>query len=265
MVDNSTAEIDIEVLFPDEHLLLIKNGGNLGLATALNRGVDKAIALGFEDIFLFDQDSRIPDNFITDMLEFKRDKADPSTVIIAPNFIDTNIGTEARFSVLKKWRWHNVSCSDGIAPLFVSFAITSGTLLDAKLHKKLGPFRDDYFIDHVDSEYCLRSISKGLKVRINCNVRLSHQIGERCIKRLVGLTIKPNNHNHIRRYYIFRNGARLSFEYGSRFPSIITLNIARMIHEILSVLFFEENKPHKMRSIGKGILHGITNKMGKYT
>ena len=43
---------------------VIRNGKNRGIATALNLGVQRAISLGCEWIFTFDQDSRIGDGYI---------------------------------------------------------------------------------------------------------------------------------------------------------------------------------------------------------
>ncbi|GAB4295939.1 MAG: rhamnosyltransferase [Thiohalomonadaceae bacterium] len=262
VVDNSTRPIDFSLLEHCPALRLIRNGGNLGLATALNRGVQSALAAGINEIFLFDQDSRVPSGYIENMLLFKRDTAEKDCVIVAPNFIDTNIGTEARFSILNKWRWHNMSCSDTSSPMYVSFAITSGTLLDGTLHQKLGPFRDDYFIDHVDSEYCLRAISNGMKIKVNCAVVLQHTIGSRTMRKLLGITIKPNNHPPVRRYYILRNGVRTAIEYGWRYPSVISLNFARAMHELLAIVFFENNKRKKLAAVLVGTWHGIVNRMG---
>lgn len=262
VVDNSTSSIDLALLEQQPQIEVIRNGGNLGLALALNQGVDMALEKGINDIFLFDQDSRIPEAFIEKMLAFKREKAEDDCVVIAPNFIDTNIGTEARFSILEKWHWHNVSCSDRLEPLNVSFAITSGSLLDGRLYKKLGPFREDYFIDHVDSEYCLRASTQNMKIQVNCNVTLRHTIGARTIKKFLGITIKPNHHSPVRRYYIFRNGTRVSIEYGKNIPSVISLNIARLIHEILSVLLYEHSKWKKIKAMMIGLWHGIVGHMG---
>jgi rhamnosyltransferase len=42
--------------------------------------------------------------------------------------------------------------------------ITSGSLLSLAAYTAIGPFREDFFIDHVDTEYCLRARLKHYRV-----------------------------------------------------------------------------------------------------
>jgi rhamnosyltransferase len=43
--------------------------------------------------------------------------------------------------------------------------ISSGSALSAAAYRKLGPFREDYFIEYIDIEYCLRAVSQNVPVR----------------------------------------------------------------------------------------------------
>lgn len=47
------------------NLVIIKNHKNLGLAKALNVGIKNSISDGFKYVSLFDQDTYIPDNYIS--------------------------------------------------------------------------------------------------------------------------------------------------------------------------------------------------------
>ena len=65
----------------------------------------------------------------------------------------------------------------------------------------MGGFNDNYFIDYVDVEYCLRLNVEGYKIiQVNA-ARLYHNEANLEIKRIVGKTIYPYNHNPIRFYY----------------------------------------------------------------
>jgi len=264
VVDNSK----IPILSPvnlNNNITVIENKCNAGIAKALNQGVSYLGAKGYNNLFLFDQDSTPPLVYFENMLRFKSTLNDSDCIICAPNFIDRNSETEAKFSIVTKWTLRNVTCKDKVEnqPLYVSFAITSGILLDYDLYKEVGEFRDDYFIDHVDSEYCLRAVACGKKIAINCDLTLDHAIGHRTVHKLLGVTIKPNNHNPVRRYYIFRNGVRMTIDYFACYPAFALLSVARIVHEVLAVVCFEKDKLNKLLAASVGVWHGLTGKMGK--
>jgi rhamnosyltransferase len=264
VVDNTPEKNDLSKLKNTHNFKVYYLGENMGIGFALNFGVEIAGALGYEFIFLFDQDSKPGKNFIIEMIEFKKINKLNNTVICAPNFYDRNSKTEAKYSILNKWKIKNITCSEWKKkePLFVSFAITSGSLLSYSLYEKLGPFREDYFIDHVDSEYCLRAVMNNYDIAVNPNCILEHSVGKRTKEKLLFLTIKPNNHIPVRRFYIARNCVRLSLEYFKEYPSNLFLNFQRIVHEILCVTFYEKNKIAKIQAIICGMIYGLLGKMG---
>jgi len=180
--------------------------------------------------------------------------------------LDTNSNTYAKFINLTKWSWNTLSCKDNPTKdvLFVDFAITSGSLLDYNKYKENGIFREDYFIDHIDSEYCLRASTNNLKIAVNCEICIRHQIGQRTKHKFLGLTIKPNHHDASRRYYIARNGIRTILKYYRRYPSVVSLNFARLVHETISILLYEKHKINKIAALICGIFDGFIGRMGQY-
>ena len=264
IIDNSDGDIDFSSLAQIDNLHVTRNGKNLGLARALDDGIEQAAEKHVLDIFLFDQDTRVEDDFFDKMLAFKNNHDNDRYSVYAPDFIDTNSNTHAKFSVLDRFKWHTVDCRQS-STLTTTFAITSGSLINYGIYKKIGGFDTRYFIDHIDSEYCVRAAKTGYKVIINCQALLQHSIGDRTVHRFLGLTIKPNNHNASRRYYIARNGMHMTMKHGFRFPSLMTLHIAIIGHEILSVLLYENQKFKKMFGIFLGTLHGLFGKLGECT
>lgn len=144
-----------------------------------------------------------------------------------------------------------------------TICITSGTLVTYKGFREMSGLRDDYFIDFIDNEYCLRIYKLGYKIAINCEVTLDHAIGHRSMHKFFGIPIKPNNHSPPRRYYIARNGVRTALDYGSHYPSYVFLILTRMIHEILSIVLYEKNRRKKLTAIIYGFYHGLIGRMGK--
>lgn len=241
--------------------------GNQGIAAALNSGIGCLIAQGCEVFFCFDQDSKIDLRFIRDMILNWESSSINNVGMLCPSFFDINSATEAKFTKIDHWRVRNfgISKEDKIRDrnIETSFAITSGSLLSRRAFLKVGGFDEDYFIDHVDSEFCLRLISKGYRVMIAPNIQFFHSVGKRSKEKLLLLTIKPNNHAPIRRYYIFRNGIITQKRYYKDFPGFTILNFARNVHEILSVIFFEENKCKKIKAMFYGIYDGVLDRTGK--
>jgi rhamnosyltransferase len=266
VVDNTP--LGKKLSFPSKSNLIIHNfKENVGLAKGMNEGIEIAGKKGFENIFLLDQDSSVPNHFFGDMLRFKSeaDKRRNDFAIYVPDFWDRYSESSARFPVLSRFTVRHATCGNLLPSLEdkAIIAITSGSLISYSIFKKLGPFKDGYFIDFLDNEYCLRANKMGYTVAVNCNLILNHSIGKRSRHRLLGLTIKPNHHSAVRRYYIFRNGIRTAIDYFRYYPSYALLLAARFSHEILSILLYEDNKPRKIRAIGYGIYHGLIGKMGK--
>ncbi|RLI53890.1 MAG: hypothetical protein DRP09_14610 [Candidatus Thorarchaeota archaeon] len=268
IIDNTPHPSSLTLEEDEPNIILRKYRKNKGLAKALNDGICIAAERGFENIFLLDQDTWVTDGFFHHMLDFK-EKMEKSTgvqAIYASNFWDRNSYSFAKFPLLEKFWVRHLSCTAG--PLGhqdgALIAITSGTLIDYTTYHKIGPFREDYFIDFIDNEYCLRAARHGCKIFVNCAVSVNHSIGYRSKRRLLGVTVKPNHHLPIRRYYIARNGVRTAIEYFRSYPSFSALLLARLAHEIASILFFEKNKGNKLKGLILGFLHGISGKMGEY-
>lgn len=263
VVDNTPVAFPLHV---PQGVRLVSFGRNQGLATALNRGVELAGQMGFDNIFLLDQDSRPPENFFEKMLAFKK-KVDSVTTDIAlyvPDFYDRNSNSHARYPVLTPLTVRHVTCKDLTSGprSHATIAITSGSLLPYSKYNRIGPFRDDYFIDFIDNEYCLRTYTLGFRIAVNCALVLDHAIGSRATHKFLGITVKPNHHRPVRRYYIARNGVRTCLEYIRAYPSFLPLLTARFIHEGLSILLYEREKTKKLKAMLTGIHHGLTGKMG---
>lgn len=230
------------------------NGNVGGIAGALNIGVNELVKQGCDFIFTFDQDSEVPGNFFTCMRNFINKK---NAQIVCPNFYDINSKTFAAFVELSKWKYTVVD-----KPEKTAFAISSGMGFSKNVWYTLNHFDESYIIDHVDTKFCLDAHANNISIYVNYDVCLNHEIGNRVVKRFLGVTLKPNNHNEIRKYYIVRNGTILGFKYFLKYPSYFYLNILRIIHEFLCVVLYEKTKFRKVRFMAKGFVHSIFHKMG---
>jgi rhamnosyltransferase len=268
ILDNTPLPLDPR-LPKKPNVVVMSDSTNIGLAAALNQGIEIAGRRGFENIFLFDQDSLVTEAYFCAMLAFKQriDRQTDRCALYVPDFYDRNSKTHAKFPRIEKYyfRHHHHKNTSGMLIARGLIAITSGSLLTYSTYRAVGRLPDDYFIDFIDNAYCLRIASKHLLVAVNFDVVLNHSIGARSTHKVLGLTFKPNHHPPVRRYYIARNGIRTACLYGADFPSFALLLALRLAHETLSIIFFEKGKHQKVRAILFGCMDGLTGRMGVCT
>src|SRR5258708_17120000 len=97
----------------------------------------------------------------------------------------------------------------------VESVITSGSLLSLRAFSAIAPFREEFFIDYVDTEFCLRARTAGFRVIQTRRPLMSHTVGAPTSHKLPWTTKWTTNHSPDRRYYIARNNTVLLREYGT--------------------------------------------------
>ncbi len=136
-------------------------GENLGIAAALNKGIDKAIKDHFKYCILFDQDTYAEANLIPVILKY--------IMLNQTGDIGIYASIPEYNSILSK----KVKNSEKI-----NFAITSGSLISLDIFQKVGAFLDKLFIDYIDFEYCLRLKKNGYKIVQLKDVFIQHNLGK---------------------------------------------------------------------------------------
>ena len=250
----------------DPSLTLIFNETNLGIAKALNQGFLWAIEHGYDYLVAFDQDSNPEVGMIPALLEsFSAYSPGNRLAVVAPVINDPTVNFQSRFLRPKsKFLFERVSCQGKVLEN-VTYAITSGSLFNLAAYQQIGPFRDDFFIDYVDTEYCLRARKLGYQIIVVCDARLNHRQGDRERRDLWGYDHYPTFHSPLRWYYISRNRIPMLREYAFRFPHWFLYEIVATGYVLLRMLFFESQKAAKLRGFILGTLDGIRERMGKAT
>ena len=185
---------------------------NVGLAAALNIGIEYVRSLGFHQVLLFDQDSGIPDGFCSGMASAmtRAQGAFPHRVAaIGPRVEDPDTGRATPFRRFDTW-WPapERSAREDLGLIETGFLITSGTLIVLAALDDIGGMLDKYFIDNIDLEWCFRALHQGYRIFGVDQPRLLHRIGERSRNPLVksGVVVK---HSPLRYYYSTRNRIHL--------------------------------------------------------
>ncbi len=184
--------------------------------------------------------------------------------LIGPKIFDVNVNRYLPAHVVRRFSVEPVPIADrNYGLLSCSSVITSGSVMSAETFRALGPFKEDYVIDHVDTEYSFRAMCKGVPIYINTSLVLKHEVGKRIDHKVLCFKLIQWNTGPLRQYYSARNCIHISRCYGVRFPLLILINIITM-QQILSVVLYEENKRKKIVAMMAGILDGLRARYGSF-
>lgn len=244
VVDNSEFPVQqvADCFVTLDNVRYLPQGENLGVARALNIGAIKAAEAGYDLLLTMDQDSNAAPDMVEQMMA--------CLITSDPN----ESGMISPFHLTKAVKSPNgvKPCQDVMTPM------TSGCLLNLRTYQNVGPFRDDFFIDFVDNEYCLRLRREGYRVIRANRALLKHQVGD---LRTYGPFV-ATNHSPLRRYYKTRNRLYVFREYLAIFPGHCLFDLVRLTKEIGSILLFEEQKWAKFRMMLRGAVHFLQGRSG---
>lgn len=185
---------------------------NLGLAEALNLGLQEARRRDYRFALLFDQDSSLCDLYVESMLNaYRRASAvSPQPVAaVGPRLINPRTRRQTPFKLFNRLALRSNRPFHGEPKLFQSdFLISSGTLLPLEVLEEVGEMKASYFIDNVDLEWCFRAKSLGYTLVGTDLALLYHAIGERSDSTLVRKGLMAE-HKPERTYYSSRNRVNL--------------------------------------------------------
>lgn len=259
VVDNTENVRTPEELGLDMRIKYLANGANLGVATALNQGVERLISAGCTCALLFDQDSE-PSIELLERLPRTMTGArarDARIAVVGPAYDDPRLGGVApfvRFGMLKLKR---IEPSD-TQPIEVDFLITSGSCINLAAWDAIGSMDDALFIDFVDLEWCIRARSKGYSVLGVPNLRLRHELGGEpvCI-----LGRNYPSHSPARHYYLFRNAVVLMKRRYVPWSWKSTELVKMPVRLVIYGLFMRPRLAHLRLSL-LGLWHGLIGRTG---
>jgi rhamnosyltransferase len=253
IVDNGPGDTALAML--DELALhsfvsLVRNGQNLGVARALNIGVERAASLGFTWTLLLDQDTVVAADMVETLSSIYSSFPDGERLaIIGSGFTDRSLEV-SRGPVDDRWE----------EPWSV---ITSGSLLPLPAYTEIGPFREEFFVDYVDVDYCLRARRKDYRVIKSRKTLMSHAIGSPSLHQFLWIKKWTKNHSPDRRYYIARNDTVLLREHGNYACGLWAIkSLFRCVRASRRVFFYEDAKADKILAIAQGWRDGVRGILG---
>ncbi|QSI32612.1 rhamnosyltransferase [Variovorax sp. RKNM96] len=272
VVDNTPQVGDWHAALVDAGVSVLHNGNRGGIAGAFNRGIIDLEARGAELFFLLDQDSKLPPGYFDAMCEaamVARERKgegngeEDAAFLIGPLVHDTNLDALIPQFGLQGKRVYQFDLRQPFTePLMrCAFMISSGSLISRGAWARIGRFDERYVIDHVDTDYCMRALGRGVPLYLNPHVVLRHQIGDIRARSLFGWKIHFINYPAARRYYIARNAIDLSRAHVRAFPAILFINVYTL-KQILPMLMFERDRFKKTIALMLGCFDGLFGRLG---
>ena len=256
LVDNGSEGVSAQVVEMAGSLpgvRLIRNGSNLGIATALNIGIRCALQSGCQWIATFDQDSTIPEHYFEELFHAYNSCPKPVKIgMIVPGQYSAKAISAAKPAHSGKPQFS-----------FVMATMSSGNLIKAEVFVTTGFFDDALFIDYVDADFCLRLQRHGFKILSATQVALIHELGTKQTRNFLCFQISFRVHTAWRYYYILRNRVIVCRRYAVKFPLVILWHSIWIPLELVRIACLEKERLVKLSAACRGIWDGLHGKTGR--
>jgi rhamnosyltransferase len=233
------------------NLILHKNYNNIGIGASLNVGLTIAIERGFEHFLLLDDDTTVMPNLVNRLIYYKiliNQQSKKPVGIIAMSSVPIGGTLETFHSYAEKWQDKR-----GV--------ITSGSFFDKYLVNAIGYLREDFIIDSVDYDFCLRARKSGFRVIKISEPGFYHTVGQNLGRN----DFDENLYKYRRIYYGIRNGTVLAKEYLFSDPLYSCAVAIAQLKTIYKSLFTGtvKSRKKKIKMIVHAYYDAVFNKMGK--
>jgi rhamnosyltransferase len=229
--------------YRDPRVTVLGSGRNLGLAAALNLGLAELPA-DAEAVLFLDQDSVVPAGLIDGLAE---DLGDASIGVVGPSPVDAATG---KVYETLPGRHRRLDERDMV--------ITSGMLLRRSCLERVAGFREDFFVDYVDLDFCLRLRRAGVRIVRDLALELPHSIGDVRVHPFLGRSARVGHYAAWRHYWIARNGTILIRENLRALPVWALTNTLFMGRWFVQLVLFEPERRTHAAAFLRGLRDGLT-------
>jgi len=262
IIDNASTDGSCERLGElHPSVTVIRLSANEGVGGGYSRGLEYAIAKGYDWIWLLDQDSSLPPLTLAKLLEAWENIPGKSHVgMVAPVPVDVISGIS-----LGAFHWRHgqvpVKCTEAGAVSMVDLVISSGALIRAEAVKKAGLPRADFFIDFVDFEHCLRLRKCGYQIAVVHGCRMPHVLGNPRMVSFFGRPRLRTTHAAWRDYYKVRNPAYVVWHDVPTLRTKLFLMWKFFVHAV-GILLYDPQKLLRFKYMATGLRDGVHGRLG---
>lgn len=185
---------------------VVRMGANRGLAHALNVGLTRLRSLACGVATLWDQDSLPEPGYGAALAAMCSEARTGGRAVVVA-------GTE------RPWAGSGEALVPG-PDQEVTALITSGMTAELEVFDRVGPFREDFFLDMVDLDFGLRARAAGVRLVRTARSSFLHELGDTSrARRVVGTKLFSSGHPPWRQYWVARNSVVLVREHARTDPA----------------------------------------------
>lgn len=203
---------------------------NIGLCAALNKGLWYASLHKYDWILTMNSDSSFANDIITVYKKYLASHSIDNILLLAPQY---------------NFDRHHVKPKDYYKD--VTWVMMSGNMVSVSNAIKIGTYKEEFFVDGLDCEFCLRGKKNGLRI-IECgNAILNHMPAETKILKIFGFNFKYGIASPLRYYY----QSRSTWWIFRKYHSVSMIKI--MIVKFLKIVLLFNRKKEYLQMYKKGI------------
>lgn len=213
---------------------------NLGLAAAMNIGVQLAKERGNDWILMSDQDSVCAPDMVAQMMD------------LTPEYPNSVFTPQIAALGAPLQQTH---------PVDVPFAITSGNLLPLAAYEQIGGMDEGLFIDGIDFDMSLKLRKCGYRIVRVPRATMEHSLGDAPSQTPV-LGRFHTNHSPVRRYYMMRNYVHNFRRHAQDFPKFFVKLTLVFCLSLMSILVLGPKRYTSFRMMARGLRDGVRGQSG---
>jgi rhamnosyltransferase len=184
--------------------------------------------------------------------------------VMGPQFRDPVTGASHRVLCAHprcRWWFQKTAVGESDMPE-VTMVISSGSLVRVEAFRDVGGFDAGLFIDYVDTDFCLKCIQRDWLIMVCAGAHMQHSLGQRSIKKVMGISLSPTNHRPFRHFYIARNRIAMWRRHAWRHPHWALFDLATVVLWVVRVGLAEREKVAKFRAMIAGTWSGLRGQSG---
>ncbi|WP_243076979.1 glycosyltransferase family 2 protein [Microbacterium sp. SS28] len=244
VVDNSSEQASNGVLAElalDPSVRLLPQGENVGVAAGFNAGMRAALDHGYDDVWIFDQDSTVTEGMLARLRTARAQFGDRAGVV------GPALRSHATGVVYAR--------ESGRGAVQTDVIISSGSLFSRSMLEQIGLHDEPLFIDYVDHDICLRARKSGFRNLKVFDAILDHRFGDAEPVRLFGRAVYLANYSTLRHFYAARNRIVVVRRYG--FGRWFWEDLWFTGKAWVKLVLLESERWSKIRAASRGIWAGL--------
>lgn len=227
---------------------LLPQPRNLGIGAAINIGARSALAAGAKYILTLDDDTETSPGAVAELARCFAEHECQHVGIVWAHWT-------------KEITYSRAGRQDEFGPRSAERVPSSGCMIRREVFESVGMFREDYFLDFTNYEYCERVTHAGWKLLICPTASVFQRPGDQVARKFFGRIVIVNNYPAERVFFLCRNGFVL-YLWERRSGRQLRQHCRAVAAIFVKSLLYEREKLRKASAIIRGSMQGALGNLG---